>query len=110
MAVNLETRELNRRHLRYRLFRIQNDIPVDPEDGLQGYFEGQRYFDGWHNFNKTWDVGAEGKWPNGHFLAVSLQKSAEDTWNDTLLGLAQDWPVDQPEYWNSQEPVREEEE
>ena len=97
MAVKLDIRELDRRKLRYRLFRIQNGIPVDLEDGLQGYFEGQRHFDGWHNFNKTWDVGAESNWPNGHFLAIPLKKSYEESWNEKLLELAQDWPFDQPE-------------
>jgi hypothetical protein len=97
MAVKLDVRELNRRKLRYRLFRIQNGIPVDSEDGLQGYFETQPEFDGWHNFNKTWDVGLEGKWPNGHFSAVALKKSYEERWNEKLLELAQDWPFDQPQ-------------
>jgi hypothetical protein len=105
MAVKLDVRELNRRKLRYRLFRIQNGIPVDSEDGLQGYFETQAAFDGWHNFNRTWDVGVEGKWPNGHWQTVPLTKSAEERWNEKLLELAQDWPFEQP-----QEPVEEEEE
>lgn len=118
MAVNLETRALGRRKIRYMLFRIQNEIPVDREDGLREYFEGQLHFDGWHNFNKTWDVGTESTWPNGHFLAVPLKRSAEDKWNDKLLELAQDWPFDQPgliedeevsQDLENQEPVEEKE-
>ena len=105
MAVKLEVRELNRHYVRYRLFRIQNGIPVDPEDGIKEYFESQPDFDGWHNFNKTWDVGLQAKWPNGHWIVEKKAKSAEQAWNEKLNELAQDWPFEQP-----QEPVEEEEE
>lgn len=93
MAVPLKLRELPRRKLRYRLFRIQNGIPLDDSNEIQSYFEGQPAFDGWHNFTVTWDVGHQGKWPNGHWKAAKLRVSAEESWNETLLEYAQDWPL-----------------
>lgn len=103
MAIKLAVRKFSRRELRYRLFRIQNDIPVDPEDGLQEYFESQEEFDGWHNFTKTWDVKKEDKWPKGHWEAQPLRKSAEASWNAKLLTLAEDFPFEQPEEPNNEE-------
>lgn len=92
MPVKKDVRELDRRKVRYRLYRIQSNKPLDAEDGLKSHFESQDEFDGWHNFGVTWDTGDEGDWPEGHFVAVPLVESLEATWQRTLLGLAQDPP------------------
>ena len=97
MAVDLEVRKLKRRKLRYRLSRISNDIPIDDADGIREFFEGQPKFDGWHNFTKTWDVGNEGAWPNGHWKAITLKQSAEEAWNERLLEVAPEYPEEQGE-------------
>ena len=91
MAVDKELRTLSRTKLRYRLYRIKNKNEVDPKDGIREYFEGQDEFDGWHNFARTWDVGREGPWPNGHWLAVKRLKSMEQEWNEVLARVAQDF-------------------
>lgn len=92
MPVKKDVRGLGRRKIKYRLYRIQQGDLVDPKDGLKAHFESQDEFDGWHNFSRTWDVGPEGEWPEGHFIAVHLKESLEATWQKTLLGLAQDPP------------------
>lgn len=97
MPVKKDVRELGRRKVRYRLYRIQSGDLVDPKDGLKSHFESQDEFDGWHNFGVTWDTGGEGEWPDGHFVAVPLEESLEATWQRTLLGLVQDFPADAQE-------------
>lgn len=92
VPVDQDVRKLGRRKLRYRLYRIKTGVPIDPSDGLKEHYESQDEFDGWHNFGVTWDTGAAGEWPEGHFLAVPLAESLETTWQKTLLGLAQDPP------------------
>lgn len=92
MPVKKDVRGLGRRKIKYRLYRIQAGSIVDSHDGLKAHFESQDEFDGWHNFGKTWDVGAEGGWPEGHFVAVPLEESLEQTWQKTLLGLAKNPP------------------
>lgn len=92
MPVKKDVRELGRRKVRYRLYRIQSEKLVDKNDGLKAHFESQDEFDGWHNFGVTWDVGDESEWPEGHFIAVPLSESLEATWQKTLLGLVQDFP------------------
>ena len=92
MPVDPDTRKLGRRKLRYRLYRIKTGTPLQ-DDGLKAHFESQPQFDGWHNFGVTWDTGASGTWPDGHFTAVPLRESLEAAWQKTLLGLVQDLPV-----------------
>lgn len=93
----MDVRELGRRKVRYRLYRIKSEDPL-ADDGLKGHFESQPEFDGWHNFGVTWDTGKEGEWPDGHFVAVPLKESLEASWQKTLLGLVEDFPVeDEPE-------------
>jgi len=92
MPVSKDARNLNRRKLRYRLYRIRSGDSVDPKDGLKAHFESQDNFDGWHNFGITWDVGSEDEWPEGHYVAILLKESLDVTWQRTLLGLAQDPP------------------
>lgn len=101
VPVDQKTRKLGRRKLRYRLYRIKSGDPVK-KDGLKAHFESQDEFDGWQNFGVTWDVGDEGKWPDGHFAAVPLRESLEATWQRTLLGLAED-----PPGFENDEPVDE---
>lgn len=91
MAIEKTLRGLSRSELRYRLYRIKNKIEIDPLDGVKEYFEGQDEFDGWHNFTKTWDVGEEAAWPNGHWLAIKRHKSMEQEWNEVLARVAQDF-------------------
>lgn len=97
MPVKKDVRELGRRKVRYRLYRIQSGDLVDSKDGLKAHFESQDEFDGWHNFGKTWDTGPEGSWPEGHFVAVHLDESLEAQWQKTLLGLVSDFPTDSEE-------------
>lgn len=94
MPVDMEVRDLSRKDVRYRLYRIKTDpsAQVDPDDGLKDHFESQPEFDGWHNFAVTWDVGAAAAWPDGHFVVVPLKESLETQWQKTLLGLAADPP------------------
>ncbi len=47
---------LERRALRYRLYRIKNGNPVESGDNIKEFFEVQDGFDGWENFTFTWDV------------------------------------------------------
>ena len=91
MAVSQEIRTLNRSGVRYRLYRIKNNIEMDTEDGIRTFFEGQDEFDGWHNFTVTWDVGTEGEWPNGHWVAVKRRKSMEQEWNEVLARVVSDF-------------------
>lgn len=92
MAISQELRKLSRRKLRYILFRIQNGNPVDGSDDIKTFFEFQDRFDGWHNFTNTWDVGKEGEWPEGHWVAVGTKKSAKDSWDEKMLELVRDFP------------------
>jgi len=93
MAIPMELRELSRRKLRYRLYRIQNGNPVDKDDGIKQFFEGQEEFDGWHNFAVTWDVGKEGEFPKGHWVSVSREKSMMEEWQEVVQDLVQDFPT-----------------
>jgi len=97
VPVKKDVRELGRRKVRYRLYRIQAGDLVDSKDGLKAHFESQDEFDGWHNFGVTWDTGDEGEWPEGHFLAVPLAESLEAQWQKTVLGLVKDFPTDESE-------------
>jgi hypothetical protein len=97
VPVKKDVRELGRRKVRYRLYRIQSGDLVDSNDGLKAHFESQDEFDGWHNFGVTWDTGDEGEWPEGHFLAVPLEESLEAQWQKTVLGLVKDFPTDESE-------------
>lgn len=92
MPVKKNMRELGRRKLRYRLYRIKTGTPVDSSDGLKSHFESQDEFDGWHNFGITWDTGSEGVWPEGHFVAIPLKESLEQMWQKTVLGLTREFP------------------
>lgn len=91
MAVPKKIKTMNRSTLRYRLYRIKNKNEVDEKDGIRDFFESQDCFDGWHNFSKTWDVGEEGQWPHGHWLAVWREKSMEQEWNEILARVVQDF-------------------
>lgn len=91
MPVAKDTRELGRRAVRYRLYRIKAGDPL-ATDGLKAHLESQDEFDGWHNFGVTWDVGDEGPWPEGHFVAVHLSESLEAQWQRKLLGLVRELP------------------
>lgn len=93
MPIAKTARNLTRRQLRYRLYRIQSDDPVEKKDGLKAHFESQDEFDGWHNFGKTWDTGPEGKFPEGHYVAQPLHESLEAAWQRRVLLLAADFPV-----------------
>lgn len=96
MPVKKDARALGRSDVRYRLYRIANGNPMEPKDGLQKHFETQDEFDGWQNFSATWDVGPEGEWPDGHFVAVSRARSLAEEWQRTMLGLAQPFPGAEP--------------
>ena len=54
---------LTRRRVRYRLYRLRaeaaegKELPIVIPDGFKEFFEAQKWFDGWANFSKTWDVG-----------------------------------------------------
>lgn len=84
MPVETDLRDLSRRKVRYLLFRIQNGNPVSEDDGVKGHFESQDEFDGWHNFSKTWDVGAQGAWPEGHWVARPRKRSVWTEWQELL--------------------------
>lgn len=94
MTIPIECRELPRRQLRYRLYRIQIQNPVDEEDGIREFFETQLEFDGWHNFAVTWDVGKEGTFPEGHWIAVKRKKSMLQEWEEVVSKHVQEFPVD----------------
>ncbi len=93
MAIPLELRNISRRELRYRLYRLKNQNQVDIEDGIATFFEGQAEFDGWHNFGETWDVGLEGSFPNGHWVAVKRKKSVMQEWEEVVSKHVQEFPV-----------------
>lgn len=54
--ISKEIRSLSSKALRYRLYRIMNNVPLDPFDGVQEFFEKEENFGGWENFAITWDV------------------------------------------------------
>lgn len=96
MAVPIKYRGLSRREVRYRLYRIQSGKTVNNKDGLKQFFETQVHFDGWHNFGVTWDVGKEGVFPEGHWIAVKRKKSVLQEWEEIVAKHVQEFPTKEP--------------
>lgn len=94
MAVPKKYRNLSRREVRYRLYRIQSGKIVNAQDGIKKFFESQTHFDGWHNFAITWDVGEEDNFPEGHWLVIKRRKSVLQEWEEVVAQHVQEFPVE----------------
>lgn len=70
-------KDMRRSDIRYRLYRLRNNIELDTNDGIREYYEAQTGFTGWKDFANKWDIG-KGEGPEKFKIVRKLLTELEE--------------------------------
>jgi len=70
-------KDMPRSDIRYRLYRLRENIELDPNDGIREYYEAQPGFMGWQQFANKWDIG-KGEGPEKFKIVRKLLTELEE--------------------------------
>ena len=70
-------KDMPRSDIRYRLYRLRENIELDPNDGIREYYEAQPGFMGWTQFANKWDIG-KGEGPEKFKIVRKLLTELEE--------------------------------